>query len=46
LIAAHHEPPLAGHLGAYRVIGSLSNRYYWPAMGSDVRTYIRGCQVC
>lgn len=30
LIRDHHEPPLAGHLGAYRVIGSISARYYWP----------------
>ena len=28
LIRLHHEPPLSGHLGAYRVIGSLSQRYY------------------
>ncbi len=43
LIAAHHEPPMAGHLGAYRVIGSLSARYFWPGMGRTVRSFVAGC---
>jgi len=43
LLRDHHEPPLAGHLGAYRVIGSLSSRYYWPGLARDVRSFVRGC---
>lgn len=46
LIAEFHDSPWAGHLGAYRVIGAMSSRYYWRGMQADIRRYIRGCQTC
>ena len=32
LLKEHHDVPLAGHLGVYRMMGSLSARYYWRGM--------------
>ena len=29
LLTKHHDLPLAGHLGLYRMTKALSKRYYW-----------------
>ncbi|KAK9688528.1 RNase H-like domain found in reverse transcriptase [Popillia japonica] len=46
LIQQHHDNPTSGHLGAYKTIHRLSDKYYWPGMKSDVYRYIRKCKVC
>ena len=35
-----------GHLGMDRVLVLLQERYFWPKMSEDVRTYIRQCDRC
>ena len=29
LLKAHHDVPLAGHLGVFRIVKALNSRYYW-----------------
>ena len=29
LVTLHHDSPLAGHLGLYRMLRALSKWYYW-----------------
>lgn len=46
LIREHHDPPLCGHLGIFKTVGRISERYYWPKLRCDVAKYIRRCAVC
>ena len=36
----HHDRPLAGHLGLYRMSRALSKRYFWRGMHHDCRAHI------
>ena len=46
LLTLHHDSPLAGHLGLYRMSRALNKRYYWKGMHHDCRAHIRRCRVC
>ena len=36
----------AGHLGIYRTLYKISDKFYWPNLRSDVREYVKTCHVC
>ncbi|KAG8485497.1 hypothetical protein CXB51_021848 [Gossypium anomalum] len=36
----------ASHPGMRRTLALLEDRYYWPHMGEDVKTYVKTCLVC
>lgn len=46
IIHDHHDPPTCGHLGIYKTINRISDKYYWPSMKADVARYIARCTVC
>ena len=46
LLTLHHDSPLAGHLGLYRMSRALSKWYYWKGMHHNCRAHIRRCCVC
>ena len=46
LLTLHHDSPLAGHLGLYRMLRALSKWYYWKGLHHDCRAHIRRCCVC
>ena len=46
LLTLHHDSPLAGHLGLYRMLRALSNWYYCKGMHHDCLAHIRRCHVC
>ena len=46
LLMLHHDSPLAGQLGLYRMLWALSKRYFWPVMHHDCRAHIQRCRVC
>ena len=35
-----------GHLGVDRTTWLMQERFYWPHMSDDIRTYIRDCMQC
>ena len=41
-----HDVRASGHLGVKKTLGRVRQRFYWPGLQSDVRTYITGCQAC
>ena len=41
-----HDSPTAGHLGVGRTLASVKLRFYWPMYQSDVKTYIKQCDLC
>ena len=45
LLTLHHDSPLAGHRGLYRMSRALSKWHYWKGMHHDCRAHIRRCHV-
>lgn len=46
LIKSAHDPPNRAHGGIGKTIHRLKERFYWPYMALDVRTYIKVCEKC
>lgn len=46
IIKSYHDPPTCGHLGVFKTLGRIVQKYYWPQMRNDVQKYIRHCRIC
>ena len=46
VISHHYNDPLIGHFGIDKTKELGSRKYYWPSLKKDVKSYIRGCDVC
>lgn len=46
LVGEYHDSPLSGHLAYRRTCQKLRDKYYWPSMLDDVKTYCEKCEVC
>ena len=46
LISRHHNDPLAGHFGIKKTCKLLAQKYYWPSLCHNVKTYVKDCDVC
>ena len=42
----YHEDVLAGHFGFSETYRIISEKYFWPQMGDDIKRYIQSCDVC
>jgi len=41
-----HSSPFGGHFGLKKTIEKAKERYYWPTMGKDIKSYIESCDSC
>ena len=41
-----HDLETAAHLGVTKTLARIRQRYYWPGLQSDTRSYIAGCEKC
>lgn len=41
-----HTSRVACHPGIHRTLRLIQQRFWWPSMGADVRTFIAACSVC
>lgn len=46
VITAHHNPPLAGHLGIKKTIKAIQIKYSWSSFIKDVTAFIKSCHQC
>ena len=46
LLSRYHDDIFAGHFGAAKTLELLERKYYWDRMRTDVRAYIKSCDVC
>ncbi len=46
LISRHYDDPLADHFGIEKTCELIAKKYYWPMLRQDVKTYVKGCDVC
>ena len=41
-----HSDPLAGHFGYDETYRAISEKYFWPQMGTDIKNYVQSCNTC
>jgi len=41
-----HDSPSAGHFGIKKTINLINRDFWWPSLQSDVKDYIRSCEIC
>lgn len=41
-----HDAPSSGHMGMFKTIKRVAERYYWPKWRNTVKDYVRKCEVC
>ena len=46
ILTLAHKAPLSGHLGKNKVYNTLLPQFFWKGMSSDVKEFIRSCEVC
>lgn len=46
LMVFHYKTYLGGHVEAYRMIGALFSRYYWPRIQAYIKAFIKECPTC
>ena len=46
ILTLAHKAPLSGHLGKNKVYNALLPQFFWKGMSSDVKEFIRSCEVC
>ena len=46
IITSLHNSVTAGHLGAYKTLEKIRQRYYWPGFKTDVKHHILRCDKC
>ena len=46
VISRHHDDLLVGHFGIDKTRELVGRKYYWPSLKRDVKSYVRGCDVC
>ena len=46
VIWLHHDVPMAGHGGRWKMVELVTRNYWWPGVTRDVGRYIKGCDLC
>lgn len=41
-----HDQPLAAHLGVFKTLRRIKERYFWPKMNQEIKFYINNCERC
>ena len=43
---AHHNYPIAGHPGWWKMAEIVACNFWWTRMGHYVADYVKGCNLC
>lgn len=46
LFSHYHASPIGGHMGEYKTLFRMRQRFYWPNMREDIKQWIKGCPYC
>ena len=41
-----HDLKTSGHLGVSKTGSRVRQKFYWPGLQADVRSYVAGCEIC
>ena len=43
IIRLHHDTPIAGHGGQWKMVELVTRNYWWPGVTKEVKRYMEGC---
>ena len=46
IIWLHHDTPIAGHGGQWKMVELVTRNYWWPGVMREVKRYVEGCDQC
>ena len=46
IVEAHHDTPVTGHSGRWKMTKLVARNYWWPGMGHYIAKYVKGCDLC
>ena len=46
VIRLHHDVPIAGHRGRWKMVELVMRIYWWPGVTRNVGKYVEGCDLC
>ena len=46
LLLQYHDGHLGGHLSARKVTSKMIQKYFWPDMLQDIKTWCKNCKIC
>jgi len=46
IIRLHHDTPVGGHGGRWKMTELVTRNYWWPGVTKEVRKYVDGCNAC
>jgi len=46
IIWLHHDTPIAGHRGQWKMVELVTRNYWWPGVMREVKRYVEGCDQC
>jgi len=46
IIWLHHDTPIAGHRGQWKMVELVTRNYWWPEVTKEVKRYVEGCDQC
>jgi hypothetical protein len=42
----YHDHPTAGHPGRDETLQTVTKRYWWPNIRTEIKEYVKGCGIC
>lgn len=46
ILKKFHDEPLSAHQGYFKTLNKIKLEYYWPNMSSEIKLYVRNCDIC
>ena len=46
IIRLHHDVPVAGHEGQWKMVKLVTKNYWWPGVTRDIGKYVEWCNLC
>jgi len=46
IIKTYHDGGLGSHMGIFKTLKKIQERFYWPSMRQDITSYIGTCRTC
>jgi len=43
IIWLHHDTPITGHRGQWKMVELVTRNYWWPGVMKEVKQYVKGC---
>jgi len=43
IIRLHHDIPIVGHRGQWKMVELVTRNYWWPEATKEVKRYVEGC---